>query len=611
MSRIGEVKDLRGMGILLKQIAVSSSKTTSPSSAPGKPGSHQFLGQLHVPLKLVPLTGIERWYPLEGRDRSTAKERGEIRLSLTLTASRTDGQQLSVQQSFVQYERLLRIFVEAEFKGRPDWRGELPESAAVMLRQLAAHRGLRPAITDICLWSVYSAACHKRVLDFQLVLGLIQRIKRFLPELADDDPPVATFWAAADSMVKAILSILRRSRSHPELQLAALLECLKELNGLRPGWNDLAGKIVEMVTMGAADCYSRAVGCRKEGGAICDDDRLENSIRIVQALVADLKTVAAVQQDPFVRIWSVNAFGIVYGYYDGQLAGSIKAVVDSVTRTLKSVHTSEDQIVKWALDEASGETGQQEDLDEITPRLTMGTALFELYLCLQQFHKLSGGAGLPGAKLDHFYSWFSTAVSRWLDIALYKALIRIGKAVRLDTLNTVDALVRHSSSAVDTVTVFYQIKTFWEQLAWPDTEGAMAFVIKIIDDVSRCSLFYAEAVRLKMERIHPAVENESFFVSLKLCAAINSILHVRQSIEPLAEGMGVGRLCQAYQANQINNNASDSAALSSQQIRKTKENLTDNAVDNINAKLDEVFNTIARRVRRRIFSGAFISSLAL
>lgn len=105
-------------------------------------------------------------------------------------------------------------------------------------------------------------------------------------------------------------------------------------------------------------------------------------------------------------------------------------------------------------------------------------------------------------KLEHFYSWFSTAVSRWLDIALYKALTRIGKAVNLDTLATVDALVRFSSSAVDTVTVFYQvkplasfiyeenfihssfieqIKTFWEQLAWPDTEGALAFVIKIID----------------------------------------------------------------------------------------------------------------------------------
>lgn len=191
------------------------------------------------------------------------------------------------------------------------------------------------------------------------------------------------------------------------------------------------------------------------------------------------------------------------------------------------------------------------------------------------------GTAANGTKLEHFYGWFSPSVSRWLDIALYKALMRIGKAVNLDTLATVDALVKHSSSAVDTVTVFYQIKTFWEQLAWPDAEGAMAFVLKIIDDVSRCSLFYAEAMRLKMERLHPAVENESFFISLKLCAAINSILHVRQSIEPLAEGMGVSQL------GQINNNDA---------VNLTSKNLMENAVDNINAKLEEVFNTIARRV---------------
>ena len=60
-------------------------------------------------------------------------------------------------------------------------------------------------------------------------------------------------------------------------------------------------------------------------------------------------------------------------------------------------------------------------------------------------------------KLAGFYHWFSPAVCRWLDIALFKALLRIGKAVGLDALIPVDPLVKHSSSAVDTVTVFYQV----------------------------------------------------------------------------------------------------------------------------------------------------------
>lgn len=62
-------------------------------------------------------------------------------------------------------------------------------------------------------------------------------------------------------------------------------------------------------------------------------------------------------------------------------------------------------------------------------------------------------------KLNQFYEWFTTAVCRWLDIALFKAMIRIGKAIALDSLHTVDSLIKFSSSAVDTVTVFYQVTT--------------------------------------------------------------------------------------------------------------------------------------------------------
>ncbi len=79
------------------------------------------------------------------------------------------------------------------------------------------------------------------------------------------------------------------------------------------------------------------------------------------------------------------------------------------------------------------------------------------------------------------HTWFNKAVARWLDIALYKAMQRIIKAVQLDQLRPVDDLVKHSSSAVDIKTVLLQIKTFWKQLDWPDVEASYAFVSKILD----------------------------------------------------------------------------------------------------------------------------------
>lgn len=86
--------------------------------------------------------------------------------------------------------------------------------------------------------------------------------------------------------------------------------------------------------------------------------------------------------------------------------------------------------------------------------------------------------------IRNFHSWFHGGVAQWLDIAVYKARQRIEKAVDLDKLIPVDSSVKYSSSAVDTLTIFYQIKTFWQQLNWPDVEGSYTFIAKIID-VSR------------------------------------------------------------------------------------------------------------------------------
>lgn len=100
--------------------------------------------------------------------------------------------------------------------------------------------------------------------------------------------------------------------------------------------------------------------------------------------------------------------------------------------------------------------------------------------------KFSLGNGLCSTECDsfqikNFHCWFHAGVAQWLDISVYKALQRIKKAIELDKLIPVDATVRYSSSAVDTLTIFYQVKVFWQQLNWPDIEGSYTFIAKIID----------------------------------------------------------------------------------------------------------------------------------
>ena len=84
--------------------------------------------------------------------------------------------------------------------------------------------------------------------------------------------------------------------------------------------------------------------------------------------------------------------------------------------------------------------------DCVDETMATGTTLFELYLALQQFSKLGHEIfrGMARAtEMSNNHTWFNKSVARWLDIALYKAMERITKAVELDDLTPVDEFVKH------------------------------------------------------------------------------------------------------------------------------------------------------------------------
>jgi BAI1-associated protein 3 len=158
----------------------------------------------------------------------------------------------------------------------------------------------------------------------------------------------------------------------------------------------------------------------------------------------------------------------LYTFYQAKISALAEPDVRNICKSLKKLSFT-------------GFTAAETDSSE---SLSEGTTLFELYLALHRFVIL--GKGLCPTEHDsfhirNFYQWFHGGVAQWLDIAVFKALQRIEKAVELDSLVPVDNTVRYSSSAVDTITIFYQVKVFWQQLNWPDVEGCYTFIAKIID----------------------------------------------------------------------------------------------------------------------------------
>lgn len=151
----------------------------------------------------------------------------------------------------------------------------------------------------------------------------------------------------------------------------------------REGLSNLVYRIKEAVSAGATEWYWLIRGRKRL--PISDEDRLENTICIYQALTNDLKTVLSVHEPTFQSVWQISAFSLVYLHYDQKLENMTKFMVLRIKRSLKSVKISKEEMILKTMnkDEVSSSKLQE----NLAPQLYLGTALFELYLSLQKFHK--------------------------------------------------------------------------------------------------------------------------------------------------------------------------------------------------------------------------------
>lgn len=281
--------------------------------------------------------------------------------------------------------------------------------------------------------------------------------------------------------------------------------------------------------------------------------------------------------------------GMIYKVYDRKVKELVAPVVKDICNT---------KIER--LDLLDSKDMKHNRYEEIN----MLTTLFELYLLLKRFYVL-GSALCPGVTEFHmqdYYEWFSSGVAHWLDISVYKALTRIQKAIELDSLIAVDATVKYSSSAVDTLAIFYQIRIFWQQLAWPSAEGAFIFVSKIVDDICRCCVYYADNMAERVDNLGmvETVYEKKFQVTNEWCLAINNIDYIRQSIHSFVKELGVDDI--------IRNMSDFRGPMDAQRCSDTLQNVIENAIDTERNKILELIEKLAKKMnpamRRFLTEGA-------
>ncbi|XP_071625523.1 protein unc-13 homolog 4B isoform X1 [Temnothorax longispinosus] len=589
MSKVKDIKGVRGLVKLAKEIAVTA--TT---------GSHnnEFIGRCRIPLKDIPTTGHTMWYALDKKNKS--KRRGVVKLRLAFSAEH------NAQVAAQEHRHLLRVLllheIETEKVEKYCWCGRWSGPAEALILQHSAQRGLLARNLALAQWVEYASIHQEHPLSFTVFNKLVIDLLRPMDSGLFSVDETKLFWKATKKIVFSCLNSIRKIRKlilgdkNTMVQLSSILGILSSISSLKvpedinlfPAkmyfWfseaDDLKIDIIQAleytITQSCAEWFEHILS-NNSPDTESDEDALRYHIKVIQLIRADLQKAIDYYDKLFIRRVNVPYARMMYIAYEKRISDMCMIIIEDVCARLKRIEVD-------STDNAE---------------LSLGTTLFELYLTLQRYATLGqvlcAEGQLEDMKIQSYYDWFRGGVAHWLEIAVYKALKRIDRAVEIDTLQAVDNSVQYSSSAVDTLTTFYQIKVFWTQLAWPDVEGSYTFVARIIDDICKCSMAYADKMAVKAELTteleqlsQSSVYEKRFTISTAWCFAINNIDYIRTSIAPLAKDLGLQNIVDALGEHKTHEEAD--------RCRQTLQLIIDNATDTVKNKIIELLEVVANKM---------------
>ncbi|CAG7828570.1 unnamed protein product [Allacma fusca] len=583
MKRFNEVKSTRGLRILMKEIALTAST--------GKQ-THEFLGCLKIPIKNIPADGFDKWFNLESKNGNGNKKKGEIHLRMVMGAEKD--KKVAAQE----YRHVLHLLLVHELDEENiqthAWDGQFSKHSEYILNQLRWQGGLLPHDIDMAKWLVYTRVQCEHPLNAKLFPPIFSAVLEHHRKEAISDDEMRKFWFASEKLLDNFSSFVRNihqcflSNSTATTQAYHMLKTLgllKDHISKAPKIKkDLESKITaELITektenaisRGAEDLFNSIVKSDPDA----NETEVETMIKIGQLLIADLRKGLEMLDNVFKELLGIDYFETTYRVYDEKYGELVKPLVMKICQNLKPLEIRHDDGLFYDTD------------------LSIGTSLFELYLAVKQFADLSVNLK---SKTDLsiegcFHTWFHSSVAHWLDIAWCKAMQRIKKAVQLDKLRPVSDIGDDSqitSSAVDTTLIFHQIQIFWNQLSWPEVEGSYAFIFKILDDLCKCVIYYADIMSHRVEEIENK-QGEMYQISDELCYAINNIEHVARGMVPISERLEMEKI--------LNQLAEMNGKESASHCRKTLAVVMDNANENVMNKTYEILSKVGLHMEPVIY----------
>ncbi|KAH8251557.1 hypothetical protein KR038_001840 [Drosophila bunnanda] len=597
VNKILDVKGVKGLSKLMKEIAVTASS-----------GKHdnELIGRAAITLKSIPVSGLTVWYNLE--KGSKGRSRGSLLVNLALSAEKNKS--VAVQEHKNLLKLLLMYELETSQVANYWWSGKFSPNAELIRSQHAAQSGLTPFDCALSQWHAYSTIHETHKLNFTLFNSILDVLVPVINGLQNDSEDVKTFWDGVRRLLPSCFAVLRKLRSRNTSEkniiraLNEVLDILKKIKEFEVpesidifpksvyGWlNDteetcnIDTAIVDAIDTGTKEWLEHIVeGSRQSKNHETDDEKLQYIIKLIQMVRSDLQRGMEYFDKLFYHKIQLNYSAILYIFYDSKLAEICKSIIIEVCNNIKRLDVPDDQF---------------EYLPNIE-NVNMGTTLFEVYLILKRYVQLGESMCSETLELASFYPWFERGVTHWLDISIIKALNRIQKAIDLDQLKAVDETVKYSSSAVDTLSIFYQIKIFWQQLDWPEVEGSYIFVAKIVNDLCRCCIFYAQQMSRRVENIHLGDNNKNFVLSEEWCIAINNMDYIRQSLPSFIKELNIDDIIKRLGEYRTN--------LEAERCATTIKTVIENALDTERNQIVELIEIVARKmappIKRYLAEGA-------
>ncbi|CAG9770591.1 unnamed protein product [Ceutorhynchus assimilis] len=503
VSKLNEVRGVRGLGRFFKQVCQSARQSSQDD----------FLGCVTIPLQDIPSTGLEGWFKLDARSQRSSVQ-GRIRLKMWLSTRENRGVADDDNWTeLTQHESLYATFVDYELRNWNretwTWSGDLPGPALTILHQHAVQGDLTELQTALARFVAASRVYLKSPLDPRWMLQLLTDIEDSWNNFTltrEEEMWLAEKYTA---MQERWLQELRHHRQlfpalHPPslARLEYLLRCLAYMANMKSFWKccpfnkEIRGEIVATLRKGTPEWF--------------------NGLKNVLMNPEEYDTT-------FVHFCSEVYVQLKHGlnHYHPLFEGTNGIPYFSVVFK---------QIDKLMADEVINFLNQNEHPDAAYSRL-----IFSIYMEVNDvatFHQNLPSGGDHKLLLVRCHEWFEPSVSHWLSVCKGKALQRVRTAVDLQKPCEGEKLVKHSSSAVDVVAMFCQLRDFWRLLQWPKAHS-VCLLSQLLDCICSAALLYADITYQGLMETGYFDRLGPFRICDEMCIASNNLEYVYKFVSLL------------------------------------------------------------------------------